>query len=79
MLEKTRMLATMLSFQAGEDYVICVIATNNNVDSIGVRTTCGSMSFCGARGQRYPDARLMGYPFSNPITLNNQRVSFLYP
>nr|ALM04212.1 phenoloxidase [Botryllus schlosseri] len=60
---------------AGEDYVLCVIATDNRVDSIDVRTTCGSMSYCGARGQRYPDSRHMGYPFCNPITLGSERVN----
>lgn len=64
----------VLSSQDGEDYVICVIATDNKVDSIGIRTTCGSMSYCGASKQRYPDSRNMGYPFCNPVTFNNEMV-----
>ncbi|XP_039251998.2 uncharacterized protein LOC120329438 [Styela clava] len=60
--------------KTGEDYVLCVIATDNDIDSIGVRTTCGSMSYCGARGEEYPDKRIMGYPFSTPITYKGEKL-----
>jgi hypothetical protein len=30
-------------------------------------TNCGSMSFCGSKSDRYPDARNMGYPFDRRV------------
>lgn len=68
-------VSTLKSFQAGEEYVLFVMATDNNIDSIGIRTSCGSMSYCGAKGQDYPDSRNMGYPFVNPVYYNGKPVS----
>ena len=48
--------------------------SDNTLDAIHVRTSCGSMSFCGASGQAYPDKRPMGYPFSTPASVNGEEV-----
>uniref|UniRef100_H2ZA56 Tyrosinase copper-binding domain-containing protein n=1 Tax=Ciona savignyi TaxID=51511 RepID=H2ZA56_CIOSA len=55
----------------GEQWRLCVFLSDNDVDSIGIRSTCGSMSFCGSSGQAYPDRRMMGYPFATPVSLGN--------
>jgi len=54
-----------------------VFISDNNQDRIGVRSSCGSMSFCGASGQQYPDARPMGYPFTTAVSINGKEVTFL--
>ena len=58
----------------GEPYKICVFISDNTIDQQGIRTHCGSLSYCGAQGQKYPDQKQMGYPFSTPITVNGQAV-----
>ena len=58
----------------GESYKICVFISDNNIDQQGIRTHCGSLSYCGAQGQKYPDQRQMGYPFATSITVNGQSV-----
>ena len=59
----------------GEPYKLCVFISDNNVDQRGVRTHCGSLSYCGARDRKYPDKRQMGYPFATPMLVNGRRVS----
>ena len=48
-----------------------VMATDYAKDHVGNLTLqddcCGSMSFCGSKGQKYPDLRDMGYPFHRPF------------
>lgn len=51
----------------GEEYLICVVVTDNIKDMIEVNTKCGSMSYCGSSGLRYPDRLQMGYPFTSLI------------
>lgn len=46
----------------GTPFKLMVAITDWSKDRLGQPETCGSMSFCGARGE-YPDARRMGYPF----------------
>ena len=58
----------------GEPYKICVFISDNNIDQQGIRTRCGSLSYCGAQGQRYPDQRQMGYPFATPMLVNGRPV-----
>jgi len=56
--------------------MVCVLISDNNIDGITIRSRCGSMSFCGASGQAYPDSRIMGYPFATAITINDVQVGF---
>ncbi|HEX7317613.1 MAG TPA: tyrosinase family protein [Pyrinomonadaceae bacterium] len=46
---------------AGMRFRLLVVLTDWSADQVR-QSTCGSMSFCGARNL-YPDARAMGYPF----------------
>jgi hypothetical protein len=50
--------------EAGMPFWIAAVVTDWSKDRVE-SSTCGSMSFCGAR-DRYPDARPMGYPFDRP-------------
>jgi len=50
----------------GTPFKLLVALTDWKQDRVGEPDTCGSMSFCGARGE-YPDARRMGYPFDRPF------------
>lgn len=50
----------------GTPFKLLVAFTDWAQDQVGEPDTCGSMSFCGARGE-YPDARRMGYPFDRPF------------
>ena len=47
----------------GKIYRLMVMLTDWNIDKVEVEGKCGSMSFCGKRDAKYPDARPMGYPF----------------
>ncbi|MDQ4100774.1 MAG: hypothetical protein M3115_01115, partial [Thermoproteota archaeon] len=50
----------------GMPFRLMVMFTDWDKDKVGEDTTCGSMSFCGARDS-YPDSRGMGYPFDRPF------------
>jgi tyrosinase len=54
------------STRGGSQFKLMVALTDWKKDRLGEPETCGSMSFCGARGE-YPDARPMGYPFDRRI------------
>ncbi len=49
--------------EAGLDFRLFVMVSDWNIDSVSQPKKCGSMSFCGAKDQDYPDKRPMGYPF----------------
>src|SRR5215210_5138218 len=59
---------------------LMVMLTDWEKDRVGDDSSCGSMSYCGAR-DRYPDVRGMGYPFDRPFpndgsitqTINSQK------
>jgi len=57
---------------AGMPFRLLVVATDARIDGFVNVSTCGSVSFCGARDVAYPDKREMGYPFNRkwiaPIT-----------
>jgi len=50
---------------AGMRFWMASVITDGVQDRV-TESSCGSMSFCGAR-DRYPDARPMGYPFDRPF------------
>ncbi len=50
----------------GMGFRFMVMLTDWSKDQVADDTTCGSMSFCGAK-DRYPDSRSMGYPFDKPF------------
>jgi hypothetical protein len=45
---------------------LLVMFTDWRKDQVPDDTTCGSMSYCGAK-DKYPDSRVMGYPFDRPF------------
>nr|WP_250814030.1 tyrosinase family protein [Neorhizobium tomejilense] len=47
-------------------FTLFAMITDNLTDRVGSPKKCGSMSFCGV-GDKYPDARPMGYPFDRPL------------
>ncbi len=59
---------------------LMVMLTDREKDRVGEDSSCGSISYCGAR-DRYPDVRGMGYPFDRPFpkdrsttqTINSQK------
>ncbi|XP_070552735.1 uncharacterized protein [Ptychodera flava] len=56
----------------GEPYRLAVFISDNSIDSLRIRSSCGSLSYCGARDSSYPDRRQMGYPFATPPTINGE-------
>lgn len=48
---------------AGVPYSMLVCVTDAAIDGFASKKGCGSVSFCGAQDQDYPDRRDMGYPF----------------
>lgn len=50
----------------GMRFRLLVLATDAAWDR-DATDTCGSMSFCGLRDNRYPDKRSMGYPFERRL------------
>lgn len=64
--------------QDGANYRLLAMITDWELDRVEDNTSCGSMSYCGAK-DKYPDARPMGYPFDRPFakpiseTINSQK------
>lgn len=54
----------------GMGFRLLVMFTDAQQDLVPDDTTCGSMSYCGAKN-KYPDSRVMGYPFDKPFTANS--------
>jgi hypothetical protein len=52
---------------AGMPFRLLVVLTDWNKDKVSADSSCGSLSFCGAK-QNYPDTRDMGYPFDRPVS-----------
>jgi tyrosinase len=50
----------------GMKFRLLVMLTDWTIDQVADDTTCGSMSYCGAK-EKYPDSRAMGYPFDRPF------------
>jgi hypothetical protein len=50
----------------GMAFRLVVLVSDATVDLVPAPDQCGSMSYCGAV-DRYPDARVMGYPFARPF------------
>jgi tyrosinase len=50
----------------GMGFRFLVMITDWNKDHVPTGSTCGSLSFCGAKDE-YPDDRPMGYPFDCPF------------
>jgi tyrosinase len=50
----------------GMKFRLLVMLTDWTIDQVANDTTCGSMSYCGAK-EKYPDSRAMGYPFDRPF------------
>ncbi|MBV9229998.1 MAG: hypothetical protein JOZ18_11845 [Chloroflexi bacterium] len=50
----------------GMTFRLMVMITDWNIDQVPDETSCGSMSYCGAK-DKYPDSRAMGYPFDRPF------------
>jgi tyrosinase len=51
----------------GMRFKLLVLLTDWLIDRVGADSTCGSLSFCGARDSDYPDTRPMGYPFDRRL------------
>nr|CAC44751.1 hemocyanin subunit 3 [Cupiennius salei] len=56
----------------GMEYELFVMATDytqDNPDGANVKTTCAdAVSYCGAKDQKYPDLKPMGFPFDRPVS-----------
>nr|CAC44749.1 hemocyanin subunit 1 [Cupiennius salei] len=52
-----------------ELFVMATDYTHDNPEGADVKTICGdAVSYCGAKDQKYPDKKPMGYPFDRPTT-----------
>jgi tyrosinase len=60
------LLPSGASTTEGSPFKLVVALTDWEQDQLGEPSTCGSMSFCGARNE-YPYRRRMGYPFDRPF------------
>lgn len=60
--------------EEGAAYKLVVMISDGAKDSIQKETNCGSLSFCAAKGARYPDRRPLGYPFNRPFEGNGNAV-----
>jgi tyrosinase len=59
---------------AGMGFRFLVMLTDWSKDHVAADSTCGSLSFCGAK-QNYPDERTMGYPFDRPFKNGGKDVA----
>nr|P02241.3 RecName: Full=Hemocyanin D chain; Short=HcD [Aphonopelma sp.]CAB89499.1 hemocyanin subunit d [Aphonopelma californicum (nom. dub.)] len=57
--------------ERGMDFYLFVMLTDYEEDKVqgaGEQTICSdAVSYCGAKDQKYPDKKAMGYPFDRPI------------
>nr|CAC44752.1 hemocyanin subunit 4 [Cupiennius salei] len=52
-----------------ELFVMCTDYTVDNPEGANVRTICSdAVSYCGAKDQKYPDKKPMGFPFDRHLT-----------
>lgn len=58
----------------GMPFRLLVMVTDWTKDHVPTTSTCGSLSFCGAK-QKYPDERPMGYPFDRPFKTGDEDVT----
>jgi hypothetical protein len=54
----------------GMKFKLMVFVTDAAIDLVGAEPDCGSLSFCGAQSNLYPDRRPLGYPFNRKFTNN---------
>ena len=52
----------------GMPFRLFVMLTDAESDLAGVERKCGSVSFCGSRDAKYPDSKMMGYPFDRKFS-----------
>jgi len=60
----------------GMKFRLMVMITDWEKDLVPDETTCGSMSYCGAK-DKYPDSRDMGYPFDRPFPANRSIMQII--
>jgi tyrosinase len=53
--------------EEGMPFRLAAIVTDFALDNITGDPECGSLSFCGALDEDFPDTREMGYPFNRPF------------
>lgn len=53
--------------EQGMRFRLAAIVTDFALDSLSGESDCGSLSFCGAVDERFPDRREMGHPFNRPF------------
>jgi tyrosinase len=55
------------STKEGLDFRLLVTLSGNDLAMTDTGQECTSMSYCGLQDRNYPDKRLMGYPFDQPL------------
>lgn len=61
--------------KTGMFFKLMMIVTDAALDLVGPEPDCGSLSFCGAQDDRYPDKRPLGYPFNRRFNGNGKAIS----
>ncbi|MEO6612390.1 MAG: hypothetical protein ABIT05_06615 [Chitinophagaceae bacterium] len=61
--------------RAGMGFRIMMMVTDAAVDLVGPEPECGSLSFCGATSNLYPDKRPLGYPFNRKFNANGTAIT----
>ncbi|GIY15233.1 hypothetical protein CDAR_35001, partial [Caerostris darwini] len=52
-------------------FVMLTDYTQDNPEGANVKTICSdAVSYCGAKDQKYPDKKPMGFPFDRPLLAN---------
>ncbi|MBP7555387.1 MAG: tyrosinase family protein [Chitinophagaceae bacterium] len=54
----------------GMEFRLMIVITDGELDEVAGDRDCGSLSFCAARSDSYPDRRPLGYPFNRPFDQN---------
>jgi tyrosinase len=58
----------------GMPFRLMVMITDAKFDLVSKEPDCGSLSFCGARTNAYPDKRPLGYPFNRKFEGNGKAI-----
>lgn len=59
---------------AGMPFRLMVMITDAAIDLIAKEPDCGSLSYCGAKNNLYPDKRPLGYPFNRKFNGNGNAI-----
>lgn len=69
-----RMLLPKGRGDGGMEFTLMVMITDGDLDGLGTEKNCGSVSFCAANSNKYPDKLPLGFPFNRKFAGNGNGI-----